>query len=383
MNLSGNNAITSASVSTTRSQGFGSDGKRKQPRILVVDDIVPNVELLEALLSVQGYDVSMAYDGYEALEKALTDDPDLILLDVMMPGMNGYEVCEQLKRQDWTRSIPIVLLTALDQMEDKVRGLDAGADDFLTKPFNKIELLSRVRSLLRIRSYYNEIEQNRRLLYRLLNRYMSEEIVTAILADPDNSLKLGGEKKEVAVLFADIRGFTSFAEKTTAEEVVEVLNECFNETTEAVFDNYGTFDKYVGDCILAFYGAPISDGNDLQRALRTALDMQRRFALLLERWTDPARRALGLGIGVHIGEVVVGNIGSQRLMDYTIIGDNVNTAQRLEQVAQRGQVIISETAYERAKSYINAKPMPPIYLKGKSEPVTTYLVESFIGVAVG
>ncbi len=383
MDLSGNGTTDISNSNLAQGQGYGQDGQRKQARILVVDDISANVELLEALLSVQGYDVSMAFDGYEALDKALTDDPDLILLDVMMPGLNGFEVCEQLKRQEWTRSIPIVLLTALDQIEDKVRGLDAGADDFLTKPFNKVELLARVRSLLRIRRFHNEIEQKRRLLYRLLNRYMSEEIVAELLADPENRLKLGGEKKEVAVLFADIRGFTSFSETITAERVVEVLNECFNEITEAIFRNHGTFDKYVGDCVLAFYGAPISDGNDLQRALNTALEMQQRFSMLLERWTDPAMRALGLGIGLHIGEVVVGNIGSLRLMDYTIIGDNVNTAQRLEQVALRGQIVISQTIYERARSYIQASPMPPVYLKGKRDPVTAYLLEGLIGVAVG
>lgn len=380
MSFSGNSTNTAP---WARGQGYGSDGMRTQPRVLVVDDIVANVELLEALLSVQGYEVATAFDGYEALEKALTEDPDIVLLDVMMPGLNGFEVCEQLKRQEWTRSIPIVLVTALDQIEDKVRGLDAGADDFLTKPFNKVELLARVRSLLRIRTYHNQIEQNRRLLYRLLNRYMSEEIVTAILADPEERLKLGGEKKEVAILFADIRGFTSFAETTTAERVVEVLNECFQDVTEAVFRNHGTFDKYVGDCILAFYGAPISDGNDLQRALKTAIEMQQIFATISERWTDPAMRALGLGIGLNIGEVVVGNIGTQRLMDYTVIGDNVNTAQRLEQVAQRGQIVISQSVYERAQNYIRASVLPPISLKGKREPVTAYLLEGLVGVAVG
>jgi class 3 adenylate cyclase len=381
MSFSGNNKSDSAPWA--KGQGYGSDGQRLQPRILVVDDIVANVELLEALLSVQGYEVATAFDGYEALEKALTEDPDLILLDVMMPGLNGFQVCEQLKRQEWTRPIPVVMVTALDQIEDKVRGLDAGADDFLTKPFNKIELLARVRSLLRIRAFHNQIEQNRRLLYRLLNRYMSEEIVTAILADPEERLKLGGEKKEVAILFADIRGFTSFSETTTAERVVEVLNECFQDVTEAVFRNHGTFDKYIGDCILAFYGAPISDGADLQRCLKTAFEMQQIFAQIAERWSDPALKALGLGVGVHVGEVVVGNIGTQRLMDYTIIGDNVNMAQRLEQVAQRGQIVISQQVYERSQEYIKASPMPPVTLKGKRDPVAAYLLEGLVGVAVG
>jgi len=374
---------SSSGFALTQGQGYGRDGQRKQARILVVDDVVPNVELLEALLGIHGYEVSMAYNGLQALEVAYSDDPDLILLDVMMPELDGFQVCEQLKRQEWTRSIPIVLLTALDQIEDKVRGLDAGADDFLSKPFNKVELLARVRSLLRIRRYYNQIEQNRHLLYRLLNRYMSEEIVTAILADPEKRLKLGGEKKEVAILFADIRGFTSFAETTTAERVVEVLNECFQDITEAIFRNQGTFDKYIGDCILAFYGAPISDGHDLQRALQTAIEMQQRFTALSHRWTVPAMRNLGLGIGVHIGEVVVGNIGSQKLMDYTIIGDNVNIAQRLEQVALGGQIVISQAVYERANGYVQSSSMPPVSLKGKRAPVTAYLLEGLKGVAVG
>ena len=144
-----------------------------------------------------GYDISMAFSGEEALAKALAEQPDLVLLDVMMPGMNGFEVCEKLKQAELTRFIPIVLLTALDQIEDKIRGLDAGADDFLTKPFNKVELMARVRSLLRIRALSLQIEQKNLLLFRLLNRYVSEEIVTEILTDPEQRLKLGGEKKDV------------------------------------------------------------------------------------------------------------------------------------------------------------------------------------------
>lgn len=354
--------------------------KGTRPVILVVDDFAPNVELLEALLVSTGYDVLMAYSGEEALVSALQDQPDLILLDVMMPGMNGFEVCERLKKDEATRLIPIVLLTALDQVEDKVRGLDAGADDFLTKPFNKVELMARVRSLLRIRALNQQIEQKNRLLYRLLNRYVSEEIVTEILSDPEERLKLGGEKKDVAVLFADIRGFTTFSEGASAEKVVDVLNECFREITEVIFKHRGTFDKYLGDCILAFYGAPLSFGDDLERALVTAVEMQQVFQSINARWTDPAMQALGLGIGLNCGEVVVGNIGSERLMDYTVIGDNVNLAQRLEQLAQKGQIVISEEIYRRACHLIKATEMAPVMLKGKREPVKAYLVEGLRGL---
>jgi class 3 adenylate cyclase/ActR/RegA family two-component response regulator len=357
-------------------KGHGRDGKRTTPRVLVVDDIPANVELVEALLESQGYEVSLAYNGQEALQKVQEDDPDLILLDVMMPGMNGFEVCKHIKGNEETRLIPIVLLTALDQVEDKVRGLDAGADDFLTKPFNKAELLARVRSLLRIRVLHNEIEHKNLILFRLLNRYVNEEIVSEILADPEARMRLGGEKKEVVVLFADIRGFTTFAEQTEAQRVVDFLNECFKEITEVIYQNRGTLDKYVGDCVMAFYGAPIAFGDDLNRALVTALQMQKVFAALHNRWDNPAMKQLGLGIGLNIGEVIVGNIGSERQMDYTVIGDNVNLAQRLEQVALHGQVVISEEVYRRTCHYIEVESMPPVSLKGKREPVNAYILKS-------
>lgn len=358
---------------------YGRDGTREVPRILVVDDIAANVELLEALLMADGYDIATAFNGEEALQRVSEDEPDLILLDVMMPGMNGFEVCSRLKNDETTQFIPIVLLTALDQLEDKVRGLDSGADDFLTKPFNRLELKARIRSLLRIRSLHNEVEQKRRLLFRLLNRYVSEEIVTTILEDPEKRLKLGGEKREVAILFADIRGFTAFSESMAAEMVVEVLNECFRDITELVFKYKGTFDKYVGDCIMAFYGAPLSYGDDIERCVRTAMEMQRIFERITEKWTDPRMKALGLGIGINFGEVVVGNIGSERLMDYTVIGDHVNVAARLEQTAQGGQILISEEVYQRVQNIVRASQLAPITVKGKREPVVAYLLEEITG----
>jgi adenylate cyclase len=357
---------------------FGRDGTRTTPRILVVDDIPANVELLEALLGADGYDICTAFNGEEALQRVAESDPDLILLDVMMPGMNGFEVCARVKGDEKTRFIPVVLLTALDQLEDKVRGLDSGADDFLTKPFNRLELKARIRSLLRIRHLHNEVEQNRSLLSRLLNGYVSEEIISTILEDPEERLKLGGSKREVAILFADIRGFTAFSETITAEQVVEVLNECFREITELVFKYKGTFDKYVGDCIMAFYGAPISYGDDVERCLHTAIEMQRKFKEITSRWTDARLQSLGLGIGIDFGEVVVGNIGSEKLMDYTVIGDHVNLAARLEQSALAGQILISEEVHRRVNSHIRASALAPITLKGKREPVTAYLVEDVL-----
>lgn len=365
-----NRAVTGA--------GYGREGNRAVAHILVVDDVPANVELLEALLMADGYTVTTAFNGHEALEYVAEDEPDLVLLDVMMPGMNGFEVCEQLKAGETSRFIPIVLITALDGLEDKLRGITAGADDFLTKPFNRQELKARVKSLLRIRRLHNEVEQKRHVLSRLLNRYVSEEIVNTILQNPEERMRLGGEKREIAILFADIRGFTSFSEKTDAAKVVELLNECFQEITEEVFKHKGTFDKYLGDSVLAFYGAPISYGDDLERCLQTALAMQAAFQRIRSGWTDPDLQALGLGIGINFGEVIVGNVGSERLMDYTVIGDRVNLAQRLEQAAQPDQILISETVYNLMAGRIAASEMPPVTVKGKREPVRAYSLESIL-----
>jgi adenylate cyclase len=358
--------------------GYGREGQRAIPHILVVDDVPANVELLEALLITDGYTVTTAADGHEALKFVAENEPDLVLLDVMMPGMNGFEVCENLKAGETSRFIPVVLITALDQLEDKLRGISAGADDFLTKPFNRQELKARVRSLLRIRRLHNEVEQKRHLLSRLLNRYVSEEIINTILQNPEERMKLGGEKRELAILFADIRGFTSFSENTSAERVVEVLNECFHDITEVVFKHKGTFDKYVGDSVLAFYGAPISYGDDLERCLQTALDMQACFRRIRDGWTDPQLQALGLGVGINFGEVIVGNVGSERLMDYTVIGDKVNVAQRLEQAAQPDQILISETVYRLMADRIKASEIPPVTVKGKRDPVRAYQLEAIL-----
>ncbi|MDB5082151.1 MAG: hypothetical protein JWP00_4075 [Chloroflexi bacterium] len=373
--------LSRAGLDTTRQvtgAGYGRDGSREVAHILVVDDVPANVELLEALLITDGYTVTTAADGYEALAFVAENEPDLVLLDVMMPGMNGFEVCEQLKAGETSRFIPIVLITALDQLEDKLRGITAGADDFLTKPFNRQELKARVRSLLRIRRLHNEVEQKRNLLSRLLNRYVSEEIVNTLLQNPEERMKLGGEKRELAILFADIRGFTRFSENTSAERVVEVLNECFHDITEVVFKNKGTFDKYVGDSVLAFYGAPISYGDDLERCLQTALDMQAAFKRIRDGWSDPELQALGLGIGINFGEVIVGNVGSERLMDYTVIGDKVNVAQRLEQSAQGDQILISEAVYRLMEGHIRASEIPAVTVKGKRDPIRAYLLETIL-----
>ncbi len=338
--------------------------------ILVVDDNEQNIELLEAMLLPQGYDVISARDGIEALERVEQFTPHLVLLDVMMPRMDGFEVTRRLRGRPETASVPILMLTALRELSDKVRGLELGADDFLSKPFNRIELLARVRSLLRIKHLHDQLEQKNALLHQVLTRYVAAEVANEILANPDQNLKLGGQTTRVSVLFADIRGFTRFSEHRKAEEVLGVLNTIWHRLVPFVFEMRGTFDKYLGDAIMAFYGAPISYEDDTVRAVRTAVALQQEFLSLKEE--IPALAEMGLGVGIFTGDAVVGNVGSEQMMDYTTIGNTPNMARRLQENAKGGQIIICEATYEAVKDIVEARAIEPLSLKGRGAPMAAY-----------
>ena len=345
----------------------------RPPKILVVDDDFINRELLKAYLTEANYEVITAGDGASAFELALDSPPDLALVDVQMPGMDGIELCSALKSTPETRFVPVVIVTALDSEEEKIRAIGVGADDFVTKPFNALVLLTRVRSLLRIKRLYDEVDARNRLLRQILDRFLAEDVTEVILTDPERYLRLGGEIRPVTVLFADIRGFTRFTEEQSATQVIETLNRIFNVLSQVVFTHRGTFDKYLGDGLMAFYGAPIASEEDAQRAVDTAIEMQQRFRKLGEEDNELLTN-LGLGIGLHCGEVVVGNIGSEKVMDYTVVGYVVNVAKRLQEVAQGGQILISEDTYKQVEG-VDAKKLEPLQLPHLRETVMAYLIE--------
>ena len=342
-------------------------------RILVADDDWLNRDLLKAYLTDAGYEVVTAADGQTALEIALQSPPDLALVDVQMPRMNGLELCAALKSSPGTRFVPVVIVTAFDSEEEEVKAIKVGADDFITKPYRSLVLLTRVRSLLRIKRLYDEIEAYNRLLRQVLDRFLAEDVTDIILTDPERYLKLGGEVRQVTVLFADIRGFSRFTEEHTATEVIETLNRVFQSLSQVVFTHRGTFDKYLGDGLMAFYGAPVSGEDDAQRALDSAIEMQRRFQELCQE-TGEDLNSLGLGVGLHSGEVVVGNIGSEKVMDYTVVGYVVNVAKRLQEIAQGGQILFSEATYQQVKG-VKAERLESLQLAHLKETITAYLIE--------
>ncbi len=346
---------------------------KDKPVILVVDDQPQNIELLEAHLVPQGYEIVEAANGEEALGKISDNQIDLILLDVMMPGMNGYEVCRKVKSDSGNAFLPIVMLTALDNLEAKIEGLKAGADDFLNKPFQKIELIARVNNLLKMKFLHDEVELRNQLISSMLHRYVDRSVIEQILANPDKYSELGGDRKEVAVFFCDVRGFTSLSEGMNADELIHLLNTIYQALTGIVFKNKGTFDKYIGDCIMAFWGAPTDIEDETVWAVRAALEMQGAFEDLKQGW-PPELKKLGIGIGINYGEVVVGNTGTDETMDYTVIGDVVNTAQRVESTAGSGQVLITKSALMRVEGKIKFRTLEPLHLKGKLLPVEIYEV---------
>jgi adenylate cyclase len=342
----------------------------RPPRILAVDDNKQNLDILQKTLTAANYEVITATDGPTALRHIDSDSSDLVLLDVMMPGMSGYEVCERIRANETTRLLPVVMLTSLSDVADRIRGIEAGADDFLTKPYNREELLTRVKSLLRIKTLYDEIETKNRLLRTLFGRYVSEEVAAEIVADPGRHLKLGGDKREITVLFGDLRGFTPLAEQLDPQDVVDILNVYLTRVVDTVFKFGGTLDKFRGDGVMAFFGAPIRREDDASNAVRCALAMQEGLKhITFAKFPD---LRLNMGIGINTGIVIAGNIGSERRTDYTVIGDEVNVAQRFESNAGPGQILMTGGTYERVKDAVQVRELGPLRVTGRQEGVMAY-----------
>jgi adenylate cyclase len=340
------------------------------PRILAVDDNKQNLSLLERALTSAQYQVVTAEEGATALKLIDSAAPDLVLLDVMMPGMSGYEVCRQIRANEATCLLPVVMLTALTDVADRIRGIEAGADDFLSKPVNREELLTRVKSLLRIKTLHDEVETKNHLLRNLFGRYVSAEVAAEIVADPGRHLKLGGDKREVTILFGDLRGFTPLAEQLDPQDVVDILNNYLKLVIDSVFEFRGTLDKFRGDGFMAFFGAPLAREDDPLNAVRCALAIQER--LMRIAFTKFPEVRLHLGIGINTGIVIAGNIGSERRTDYTVIGNDVNIAQRFEANAGPGQILITGNTYERVKDAVQVRELGPLRVSGKQEGVQAY-----------
>ena len=363
----------------------------RQPRILVVDDTPQNRRLLEAVLVPRGHDVRSAGSGREALEMIEADPPDLVLLDIVMDDLSGYELCRILREQPATRLLPVIMMTSSGD-QDKVSAIEAGADDFIARPFNQPELLARVRSLLRIKQYQDTIqaqaaelaELNRSLEDRVtaqvdelehlgrLRRFLSPQLAELIVSSDDERL-LDSHRREITVVFCDLRGFTAFSETAEPEEVMGVLGEFHTELGKLVFEYDGTLERFAGDAIMIFFNDPLPCDDPPGKAVRMALAMQERVAELSAGWRKSGHE-LALGIGIAVGFATLGRIGFEGRYDYGAVGSVVNLAARLCAEAAGGQILLAPKAFAAVEDTIAAEPIGPLTLKGFNRPVEAFVV---------
>ncbi len=354
-------------------------------RILVVDDTASNVKLLADVLGARGYAVLTAAAGPEALALIDREPPDLVLLDVMMPGMSGYDVCRKIRENPASAMLPVVMVTALDPGQERVKGIEAGADDFLTKPIHQAELLARVRSLLRVKSLWDQLgDLNRTLEQRVdaqvaqlerlarLKRFFSPALAEAIVGggaeDP-----LASHRREITVVFLDLRGFTAFAETAEPEEVMGVLREYHAAMGRLVVEHEGTLERFTGDGMMIFFNDPVVVPDAPARAVRMAVTMRACVETLMQGWHKRGYD-LDFGVGIAQGYATIGAIGFEGRWDYGAIGSVTNLAARLCGEARPGQILISRRLHGALEGLVQAEPVGDLPLKGFARPVAAFSV---------
>ncbi len=339
--------------------------------VLVAEDNPENRKLIEDTLQSNGYRLLYARDGHETLAVARAQNPDLLLLDINMPGINGFEVCAQLKADPATAQMPILMITALSDIEDRVRGLGLGAEDYITKPFSPRELLARVEAHLRIKTRTDQLAATQAQIRRMFERFVTPQVVQKLLQNPDQ-VKLGGHLQEVTILFADLEGFSAVAERAAPDRLLEALNRYHSLLVEHIQREEGTVDKFLGDGIMALYNTPLAQADHALRAVRTAINIRQALPAFQQQF-DPIFR-LEVNFGIHTGEAIVGQVGTAELMEYTAIGDAVNLASRLQSLSAHGQIMISRATYERIKGGVVVQSLGTQAIKGRETTVELFEV---------
>jgi class 3 adenylate cyclase len=360
--------------------------------VLVVDDLPQNTRLLDAVLSPRGFKVNVALSGEEALRSMQESPPDLVLLDILMPGMDGYEVCRRIRSDPSTAFLPVIMITASGDQE-KLLATEAGADDFVTKPFDQSELLARVRSLLRIKRFHDTIERqaadlaawNRELEDRVaaqvdelervgrLRRFLAPQIAELIVSSGDESI-LESHRRQITVVFCDLRGFTAFAETAEPEEVMAVLREYHAALGDLIFRFEGTLEHFAGDGLMIFFNDPLPCPDPAARAVKMAVAMRSRVQELAAGWAKLGHN-LALSVGIAQGYATLGRIGFEGRFDYGAIGSVTNLADRLCGEASRWTILVTQRVLGEIEEIVVSESIGDLSLRGFSKPVTAYEIK--------
>ncbi|OGA60601.1 MAG: hypothetical protein A3G81_09025 [Betaproteobacteria bacterium RIFCSPLOWO2_12_FULL_65_14] len=343
-------------------------------RILVVDDQRANVEMVAGVLHARGYEVLTAMDGESALERVRTGHPDLVVSDILMPGMNGYDLCRRLRGEADTTLLPVILVTSLDPQSERLTGIEAGADDFLSKPINWDELFARVKSLLRIKRLQDEVRSwNAQLEQRVreqvaqldqlgrLKRFFSRQVAEAIVAGGEDIL--APHRREITAVFLDLRGFTAFTDRADPEEVLELLR-AYHVTLGRTVDEFGgTLEHFAGDGVMIFFNDPFPVDRPAERAVRMALALQQAFAPISQAWKKLGHD-VGLGIGIAQGDATLGVIGFEQRWEYAAIGNVPNLAARLCGEARAGEIFLDAQTERAVAGVAETETVGPLRLRG-------------------
>jgi class 3 adenylate cyclase/CheY-like chemotaxis protein len=349
--------------------------------VLVVDDNENNRDMLSRRLERSGFKVATAEDGFQALAWLDANPCDLILLDIMMPGMSGIEVLVKLRETRDASLLPIIMATANDTRDDIVGALRAGANDYVTKPIDYPVVLARVQTQLglkrandRVRALVEEVERRNAFIRKVFGTYLTDDVVETILDSPEG-LTLGGERREITILMTDIRGFTTLSAQLDAGTVVTIVNNFLARMTEVILRHGGTIDEFIGDAVLVLFGAPRALDDHARRAVACAIEMQHAMDEVNRINREAGLAEVAAGIGINTGEVIVGNIGSEKRMKYGVVGHHVNYTSRIGNYAMGGQIVVSERTREICGAILELGGEMRVQPKGFEHEVDLFLVQ--------
>ena len=346
----------------------------------MVDDNEMNRDLLSRRLIKSGFVVGAAEDGQVALNWLHSQPCDLVLLDIMMPGLSGIEVLREIRKTKSAAVLPVIMASANDSRETIVEALQAGANDYVNKPIDFPVVLARVQAQLALKAANDQVlrllqtvETQNAFIRQVFGRYLTDDVVQTILDSPDG-LRLGGERREITIMMADIRGFTQIASRLEAPDVMKLVNHFLSVMTEVIQRHGGTIDEFIGDAVLVLFGAPHPLEDHAKKAIACALDMQNAMPDVNRLNAAAGLPAVGAGIGINTGEIIVGNIGSAKRMKYGVVGHHVNFTSRIESYTEGGQILVSDRTRQLGSESIAYGQSLRVRPKGWDEDVTLHHV---------